>query len=129
MVKNIFENYHIISSYQPLSFHCRMKASACIWDLALFYLWSGIRMCCCFNLWSWLLRFWFKVFYSGIKYTEKDWVWLKVRQYPLQLRVSFSSFSKWRSYSFKFRWIKPAAYMYLAHKTQITLRGFLWLNL
>ena len=23
--------------------------------------------------------------YSGIKYTEKDWVWLKERLYPLQL--------------------------------------------
>ena len=36
-----------------------------------------------------------RIFYSGIKYTEKDWVQHKERHYPLQ-SVELSIFKVWR---------------------------------
>ena len=37
----------------------------------------------------WMVKGWnscvgLNIFYSGIEYTEKNWVWLKVRHYPIQ---------------------------------------------
>ena len=34
-----------------------------------------------------MLVFGLNIFYSGRKYTEKDWVQLKMRHYPLQMLV------------------------------------------